>query len=81
MITEVAGERFFQGCDLDAHPAAGHLRHDLWVPLPGDQRLDHLPARGAVDVGDHRTQLDLRVFEDLLQPLIVSVRSCVSARR
>jgi hypothetical protein len=39
------------------------------VPLPGDQRLQHCPARDPGDVGGDRGQLDPGVLEQLLQPL------------
>ena len=36
------------------------------VGLTGNQRLDHRPAALTHDVGDHRIQLDVGVFERLL---------------
>ncbi len=51
---ERAVQRLLQPFDLAAHGAAGQLGQRLGVALPGDQRAGHVPARDAVDVGDHR---------------------------
>jgi hypothetical protein len=56
---------------LDAQPAPRELGQHPGVPLPGDQRLQHRPARDAEDVGGHRGQLDQGVLQQLLQPLLV----------
>lgn len=41
------------------------------VTFTSDQRLQHGPAGHAEDIGDHRGQLDLDVFENLLDALLV----------
>jgi hypothetical protein len=38
------------------------------VLLTGNQRLDHLSAARAHDVGDHRVQLDVGILKRLLYP-------------
>src|SRR5664280_912363 len=43
VIGEPAGERLLQACGLGPHPSAGHLRQDLRVAFPGDQRGHHVP--------------------------------------
>jgi hypothetical protein len=55
--------------DLGPHPGAGHVRQHLGVPRPRDERLEHLPGRLAEHVGDHRVELDARVFQELLDAL------------
>src|SRR5674476_1310136 len=57
-----------QCVDLGAHPALGHLCQDLRVAFPGDQRLEHRPARHAQDVGGNGGDLNPGVFQLLLQP-------------
>ena len=39
------------------------------IALACDQRIDDRPTAFAHDVGNHRIQLDVGVFERLLQPL------------
>ena len=41
----------------------------LGIALAGDQGFHHLPARQAHDIGDLRVELDVGVFERLLQAL------------
>ena len=41
----------------------------LGIALAADQGFDHLPARQAHDIGDCRVELDVGIFECLLQPL------------
>jgi hypothetical protein len=45
------------------------LGQHLGVTLAGDHGLDHLSAGDPEHVRDRGRQLDLGVFEDLLQPL------------
>jgi hypothetical protein len=68
---EVAGERLFQHGDLPAHRAPGQLGQGLGVALAGHQRGQHVPPGDPEDVGDHHAQLDLRVFEQLLDPVLL----------
>jgi len=51
---ERAVQGFFQPGDLASHAAAGQLGQHLGVTFPGDDRLQHGPARDPVDVRDHR---------------------------
>ena len=70
MAGEVAGERLLQRGDLAAHHAPGQLGQRLGVTLAVDQRGQHLAARHPEDVGDDHAQLDLRVLQQLLRPLL-----------
>ena len=71
MIGEESGERLLQRGDLAAHRGPRHLRQHRGVTLAGDQRCQHLPAGDPEDVrGDH-AQLDARVFQQLLGPLLL----------
>ena len=49
----------FQPADLAAHLPAGQGRERVRVALPGGQRVEHVPAGDAVDVGDHRRELQV----------------------
>jgi hypothetical protein len=71
VLGEVAGEGLFQHGDLGAHAAPGQLREHLRVPLPGDQRCEHVAAGDPEDVGDDRADLDAGVFQELLGPLLL----------
>jgi hypothetical protein len=68
---EGAVQGLFQLADLDPHPAAGQLREHFRVALAGDDSGQHVPAGDAVDVADHRGQLQVRVFQQLLAPLLL----------
>jgi hypothetical protein len=71
VVGEVAGERLLQQADLGSHAAPGQLRQHLRVTLAGDQRGQHVASGHAEDVrGDH-AEFDLRVFEELLHPLLL----------
>ena len=70
MAGEVAGERLLQRGDLAPHRAPGQLGQRLGITLAADQRGQHLPAADAEDVRDHYAQLDLRVLQQLLYPLL-----------
>jgi hypothetical protein len=48
----------------------GQLRQRLRIALPADQRGQHLPARDAEDVRDHHAELDARVLQQFLGPLL-----------
>lgn len=67
VVVEVSGQRLAQLRELDPHPAVGEVGEHARVTLPGDHRVQHLAAGHAVQVTDHRIELDLRVFQDLLQ--------------
>ena len=69
MVIEAALQRQAQLGNLGAHPSPGHLRQHVDVGLAGDQRVEHLPGGLAHHVGDHRVQLDVRVFQQLLDSL------------
>ena len=68
---ERALQRLFQPADLTAHLPAGHGRERVRVALPGGERVQHVPARDTVDVGDHRRELQVPVFEQFLHPLLL----------
>ena len=68
---EGAFQRLFQPADLAAHRAAGQLRQCPGVALPGGEPVEHVPARGPVNVGDHAGQLQVPVFQQFLHPLLL----------
>ena len=53
------------------HPL-GQVRQPGRVPLPGDQRLDHLPAGLDQELAGHRVDLDPGVLQHLGQPLALA---------
>jgi hypothetical protein len=57
--------------DLLAHGVPGQLRQHLGVAFPGDQRGQHVPPGDPEDVRNHDGKLDLRVFEQLLDPVLL----------
>src|SRR4051794_430950 len=69
MGVEVSLERLAQGGDLLAHLAPRELRQDLSVGLAGDERVEHVAARLAEDVGRDAVELDAGVIERLMQPV------------
>jgi hypothetical protein len=71
MVFEMAGERWSQLGNLDAHPSKGHVGEHVRITLSGDHCLEHLAARDPMHVSDDRAELDLSVFEDLLQALFL----------
>jgi hypothetical protein len=71
VVGEVAGEGLFQHGDLGAHAAPGQLRQHLRVPLPGDQRGEHVPPGDPEYVGDDRAELDAGVLQQFLGPLLL----------
>ena len=70
VIGEVPGERLLQDAGLGAHVPVGQGGQLVRVALPGDQGIEHGPARGPEDVADHHRQLDLGVFEQFLGALL-----------
>jgi hypothetical protein len=58
VVIEPAGQRLDQRGMLGSHLAAGQVRQDVRVALPGDQRLQHVPHRHGVDPGGDRGHLD-----------------------
>lgn len=81
VVGEVTDERLLQLADLAAHPAPGHLSQHLGVTLAGDHRLHHVPAGNPEDVGGDDRQLDQGVLQELLDPVLLPVRSLTSAAR
>jgi hypothetical protein len=71
MVLEMPGQRLDESVELAAHPAPGHLRQRPGIALTGDQRSQHLPAGDSQDVADHAGQLDLGIFQQLLQALLL----------
>ena len=69
MPGDAAAQRFAQrlGRRLDA--AMRQLGQPLRIALAGDQGFDHLAAGQTHDVGDRRVELDVGVFQRLLQAL------------
>ena len=68
---EGAFQCFLQPADLAAHGAAGQLGQGPGVALAGGERVEHVPARDAVDVGDHAGQFQVPVFEQFLCSLLL----------
>ncbi len=60
----------FIGGGVDAPVSQG--RQSLGIGLSGDQRLNHAAAGEAKDVGEHRIELDVGIFQRLLQALRVA---------
>ena len=71
VIGEVPGERLLQDTHLGAHLLAGQVRERVRVALPGDEGGQHVPARGPEDVGDHRGEFHLGVFQQFLGALLL----------
>jgi hypothetical protein len=62
-------------------PGGGEPGQDPGIALPADQRLQHRPAGDAEDVADHGRQRDLRVFQQLLRPLLLPGPLAIKVRR
>jgi hypothetical protein len=71
VVAEVAGEGLLQLAALGAQAGARQLRQRLGVPLAGDERGQHRPARDPEDVAGHHRQFDLGVLQQLLHPLLL----------
>ena len=71
MLVEVAVERLLEPTDLGAHPGARQLRERLGVAFPGDQRGHHRPPGDPEDIGGDHGELDARVFEEFLDPVLL----------
>jgi hypothetical protein len=67
---EGAVQRLFEAADLASHAAAGQLGQGLGVTLPSGERAEHVPARDAVNVGDHRRQFQVPVPGQFFHPLL-----------
>ena len=52
--------------DLGPQLPPGQIRHLFGVGLAADQGPEHVPSGGPQDVGGHRSQLDVGVFQNLL---------------
>jgi len=74
---ERAVQGLFQADHLATHAAAGQLGQGLSVALPDGEGVEHVPAGDAVDVGDHRGQLQVSVFEQLSTRCFSAVRAWV----
>ena len=64
-----ATQRFAQHLGRCLDPPVGERRQSIGIGLAADQGLDHRPAGQADDIGDHRIELDVGIFQRLLQPL------------
>lgn len=69
MVVESPHEGFAQRPDLGSHPGQGHLGEHIGIAFPGDQRLQHPPARHPQHVGDDGVQLDAGILEQFLDSL------------
>jgi hypothetical protein len=71
VLGEVADEGLLEHGDLASHPGVGQLRQHLRVALAADQRIEHRPPRHPEDVRGDDRHLDLGVFEQLLNPVLL----------
>jgi hypothetical protein len=71
VVGEGPDERLLQPADLAAHRAAGQLRQHPRIPLTREQRVHHRPTADPEDVAGHDRQLDLGVFQQLLDPVLL----------
>jgi len=69
VVFEAPDEGLAEPSDLGPHPGEAHVGEDLGVSLAGDEGLDHPARRFAGHVGDDRLELDLGVFQQLLEAL------------
>jgi hypothetical protein len=70
VIGEPAFQSFGQGARAGPGPSLGQLGERGGAAPPGDQRLDHRPARDPMDVGEHGGNLDQSILQQLLDPLL-----------
>jgi len=68
LAVEASDERFAQGGDLLAQPAARELGEDFGVGRALHQGVEHVAPGLAHDVRRDRPELDPRVLERLVQP-------------
>jgi hypothetical protein len=68
-MVEAALQRFLERGDLLAQLAAGELGEDLGVSRAGDERVEHVAAGLAQDVGGDAVELDPGVLQRLVQPV------------
>jgi hypothetical protein len=66
---DVAAQRCLQLVRRSFDPPVGQSGQSSGLGFAGDQRFDHPTAGQTDDVGDHRVELDVGVFQRLLQPL------------
>ena len=72
MVGHPTAQRCLQFGRAGFDPPVGQCRQSIRVGFAGDQRFDHPTAGQADDVGDDRVELDVGVFQRLLQPLDVT---------
>ena len=70
VVAEASSQRFAQLGKLLAQRAFGERGERVGIAFAGDQRREHRPARDSEDVRGDRIELDARVFEDFLHPLL-----------
>ncbi|MFF3159695.1 hypothetical protein [Streptomyces sp. NPDC057910] len=71
VFPEPAGQCLLERGGTGLDTPVGQAREGLGAAFAGDQCLEHRAARDPEDVGDHRRELDLRVFQELLRALSV----------
>src|SRR5215471_14968376 len=69
VIGQPSMQRVVQGLGRRLDPSVGEFGQFERVSHPLDHRLDHPPAADAEDVADHRVELDVGLFQGLLDPL------------
>jgi hypothetical protein len=72
MVGHPTAQRCLQVGRAGFDPPVGQRRQSIRVGFAGDQRFDHPTTRQADDVGDDRVELNVGVFQRLLQPLDVT---------
>src|SRR5262245_32661283 len=69
MLGEVSLQSQPQLGDLGAHPPFGQVSQLARIVLAPDQGSQHGSPRLTQDVGGHRSQLDVRSFQDLVDAI------------
>ena len=72
MLTEAADESPAKLDGLEAQPFLREVGQHDRVSFTSDQRVDHQPARHRQGLRRDRSELDPRVFENLLDPLTLT---------
>jgi hypothetical protein len=67
--TKPPSQRLAELGKLGPQPPLGQLGQHLGVALPGDQRLQHRPTRGAQHISGDRFELDASILQGLLDAL------------
>ena len=69
MVRDCPNQCLFQLCEFCPHAPFGKFGDCLFIRLPGDNQTQHGPPRSARNVRGYRSQLDIGILQDLLQPV------------